>query len=104
MYIKTWIDKLVGWARVCENTTFAAGREEIPLLASQRIHSLGCTYATDLSDRKTGETVRKQLADDLARINHSQLQVQGMKLPVHTKGDVAAEDELSPLVGGRQDE
>ncbi|KAK0138756.1 LINE-1 retrotransposable element ORF2 protein [Merluccius polli] len=84
------IDELVGWARMkikpsksrslslrkgvrSDHTTFVAGGEEIPLLASQPIRSLGRTYTADLSDRQMAETVRKQLADGLARINQSQL-------------------------------
>ncbi len=45
----------------------------IPLLANQPVRSRGRTYTADLSDRQMGETVRKQLADGLARINQSQL-------------------------------
>lgn len=84
------IDELVGWARMKikpaksrslslrkgvrnDHTIFVAGGEEIPLLANQPVRSLGRTYTADLSDRQMGETVRKQLADGLARINQSQL-------------------------------
>ncbi len=84
------IDELVGWARMkikpaksrslslrkgvrSDHTIFVAGGEEIPLLANQSVRSLGRTYTADLSDRQMGETVRKQLADGLARINQSQL-------------------------------
>ncbi len=84
------IDELVGWARMkikpaksrslsirkgvrSDRTIFVAGGEEIPLLADQPVRSLGRTYTADLSDRQMGETVRKQLADGLARINQSQL-------------------------------
>lgn len=84
------IDELVGWARMkikpaksrslslrkgvrSDHTIFVAGGEKIPLLASQPIRSLGRTYTADLSDRKMGEAVRKQLADGLARIHQSQL-------------------------------
>ncbi len=84
------IDELVGWARMkikpaksrslslrkgvrSDHTIFVAGGEEIPLLANQSVRSLGRTYTADFSDRQMGETVRKQLADGLARINQSQL-------------------------------
>ncbi len=84
------IDELVGWARMkikpaksrslslrkgvrSDRAIFVAGGEEIPWLANQPVRSLGRTYSADLSDRQMGETVRKQLADGLARINQSQL-------------------------------
>ncbi len=56
-----------------DHTIFVAGGEEILLLENQPVRSLGRTYTADLSDRQMGETVRKQLADGLARINQSQL-------------------------------
>ncbi|CAM4298856.1 unnamed protein product [Leuciscus chuanchicus] len=84
------IDELVGWARMKikppksrslsirkgvrnDNTIFVAGGENIPLLTDQPVRSLGRTYTAELSDRQMGETVRKQLADGLAKINQSQL-------------------------------
>ncbi len=84
------IDELVGWARMkikpaksrslslrkgvrSDHTIFVTGGKGIPLLANQPVRSLGRTYSADLSDRQMGETVRKQLADSLARINQSQL-------------------------------
>ena len=84
------IDELVGWARMkikppksrslsirkglrSDNIIFVAGGENIPLLADQPVRSLGRTYTAELSDRQMGETVRKQLADGLAKINQSQL-------------------------------
>lgn len=104
------IDELVGWARIKIKPTkscslslrkgvrrdyaiFVADSEEIPLLANPPVHSLGRTYTADLSDRQMGETVRKQLAGGLARINQSQLPGKYM----------ASEDERSPLLGGSQD-
>ncbi|KAA0713713.1 hypothetical protein E1301_Tti015789 [Triplophysa tibetana] len=56
-----------------DNSIIVTGGEEIPLLVNQPVRSLGRTYTADLSDRQIGETVRKQLADGLARINQSQL-------------------------------
>lgn len=84
------IDELVGWARMKikpsksrslsikkgvrnDNTIFVAGGENIPLVKDQPVRSLGRTYTAELSDRQMGETVRKQLADGLAKINRSQL-------------------------------
>ena len=84
------IDELVSWARMKikppksrslsirkgvrnDTTIFVAGGEDIPLLVSQPVRSLGRTYTAELSDRQMGEAVRKQLADGLARINQSQL-------------------------------
>ncbi len=84
------IDELVSWARMkikppksrslsirkgvrSDKTIFVAGGEPIPLLASQPVRSLGRTYTAELSDRQMGETVRKQLADGLAKINQNQL-------------------------------
>ncbi|KAL2104213.1 hypothetical protein ACEWY4_001081 [Coilia grayii] len=83
-------DELVAWARMkikptksrslslrkgvrSDRTIFVAGGEEIPLLATQPVRSLGRTYTADLSDKQMGEAVRKQLADGLAKISESQL-------------------------------
>ncbi|KAL2099527.1 hypothetical protein ACEWY4_003921 [Coilia grayii] len=84
------IDELVAWARMkikptksrslslrkgvrSDRTVFVASGEEIPLLATQPVRSLGRTYTADLSDKQMGEAVRKQLADGLAKISESQL-------------------------------
>ncbi|KAL2095427.1 hypothetical protein ACEWY4_010146 [Coilia grayii] len=84
------IDELVAWARMkikpaksrslslrkgvrSNRTIFVAGGEEIPLLATQPVRSLGLSYTADLSDKQMGEAVRKQLADGLAKISESQL-------------------------------
>ncbi|KAG1925338.1 hypothetical protein F2P79_025614 [Pimephales promelas] len=83
-------DELVEWARMrikpsksrslslqkgvrSDRTIFSAGGEEIPLLSSQPVRSLGRTYSADLTDKQMGNAVKKQLADGLARINLSQL-------------------------------
>ncbi len=72
------IDELVGWARMRikpsesrslsirkgarrNKIIFRAGGEEIPLLSSQPIRSLGQAYMAELSNKHMGETVRKQL-------------------------------------------
>ncbi|CAJ1079913.1 uncharacterized protein LOC122133219 [Xyrichtys novacula] len=56
-----------------DNTIFVAGGKQIPLPANQPIQSLGRQYKADLSDKHAGKAVRKQLSEDLARINKSQL-------------------------------
>lgn len=56
-------------------TVFTVGGEKIPLFSEQPIRSLGREYTADLSDRKMGKMVQKQLEHGLARIDSSQLPV-----------------------------
>ncbi|KAL0159986.1 hypothetical protein M9458_043711, partial [Cirrhinus mrigala] len=77
------MDELMSWARMkikpCkrgvrnDNTIFVVGGEKIPLLSEQPIKSLGRQYTAELSDKQMGKTVMKQLSDELARIDQSQL-------------------------------
>ncbi|KAJ8414518.1 hypothetical protein AAFF_G00037200 [Aldrovandia affinis] len=84
------LDELVSWARMKikpsksrslslrkrfrnENTIFVAGGEQIPLLVTQPIQSLGRQYTAELSDKQMGKAIQKQLSDGLARIHRSQL-------------------------------
>lgn len=81
------MDELVSWARMKiksrslslrrgvrnDTTIFVVGGEKIPLLSEQPIKSLGRHYTAELSDKRMGRTVMKQLTDGLARIDQSQL-------------------------------
>ncbi|KAJ8393505.1 hypothetical protein AAFF_G00059780 [Aldrovandia affinis] len=49
------------------------GGEQIPLLVTEPIQSLGRQYTAELSDKQMGKTIQKQLSDGLARIDRSQL-------------------------------
>ncbi|KAJ8393990.1 hypothetical protein AAFF_G00055230 [Aldrovandia affinis] len=80
------LDELVSWARMKikpsksrslslrkgvrnGNTIFVAGGEQIPLLVTQPIQSLGRQYTAELSDKQMGKAIQKQLSDGLARID-----------------------------------
>ncbi|XP_039516167.1 receptor-type tyrosine-protein phosphatase beta-like [Pimephales promelas] len=63
------VDELVGWARM----KIKPAKSRSLSIRKGPVRSLGRSYTADLSDRQMGETVRKQLADGLARINQSQL-------------------------------
>lgn len=56
-----------------DSTIFVVGGEKIPLLSEWPIKSLGRKYMAEVLDKQMERTVMKQLSEDLAKIDQSQL-------------------------------
>ncbi|CAJ1055532.1 hypothetical protein H4Q32_028574 [Xyrichtys novacula] len=87
------IDKLMSWVRMRikpskswslslrrgvrhDSTIFSVGGEKTPLLSEQPIKSLGRQYTAELTHKQMGRVVMmmmRQLSEDLAKIDQSQL-------------------------------
>lgn len=56
-----------------DRVTFTIGRENIPRIANQPIHSLGRQYTSNVSYKEMEKTILQQLSAGLAKMDSSQL-------------------------------